>query len=42
MDVVASVLYSAGMVLYLAEDGRAFRGPLGEYHFHATRGLRRA
>lgn len=33
--------YSAGMVLYLADEGRAFRGPLGEYHFHATRGLRR-
>ncbi len=40
-DDPALTRYSEGMVLYVAADGRAFRGPFGEYHFHALGQLER-
>ena len=33
--------YSDGMALYLADDGQAYRGQLGETHFHALGPLTR-
>jgi hypothetical protein len=33
--------YSDGMALYTATDGRAWRGPLGDTHFHAIGPLER-